>query len=116
MWSATRGFWAWRDHIVPVAVERVAREVDRGQLSVGNLDAFWVFVFVQFGTYFEAGIGCRRGDQLDDGAVTAQRFSAPVDGDERKQPMLYLVPFAGAGRQVANRNRELELVRELLKL
>ncbi len=97
-------------------MERVAREVEGGQLSVGNFDAFGVFVFVQFGSNFEAGIRRRRGDQLDDSAIAAQRLATPVHGDERKQAMLDLVPFAGGRRQVANRNRKFELVRELLKL
>ena len=94
----------------------MAGKVDGGQLGIGNLDGFGIFAFVQLGAHFEAGIGCRRGDQLDDRAIAAQRFAAPVDCDERKQTMLDLVPLAGAGRQVANRDGKLELVGQLLKL
>ena len=77
-------------------MERVAGEADGGQLRVGDFDAFWIFVFVQLGTHLEAGIGCRRGDQLDDRAIATQRLAAPIDGDERKEPMLDLVPLCAA--------------------
>ena len=65
-------------------------------MRVGNLDAFGIFVFVQLSAHFEAGIGCGRGDQLDDGAIAAQRLAAPVDRDERKESMLDLVPLCAA--------------------
>jgi hypothetical protein len=77
-------------------VERVTGEVDGGELSVGDFDAFGVFVFIQFGMHFEAGFGRRRGDQLDDRAETSQRLAPPVDGDERKQAVLDLVPLCAA--------------------
>ena len=93
----------------------MAREVDGGQLGIGDFDAFGVFVLVQLGAHLEAGIGCRRGDQLDDRAIAAQRLAPPVDGDERKQTMLDLVPLAGTRRQVAIYNGQLELVGQLLR-
>jgi hypothetical protein len=63
-------------------VERVAREIDSGELGVGNFDAFWIFLFIQFGAYFEAGVGCRRRDQLDDGPE-AQSMSFVMGSDVR---------------------------------
>ena len=50
-------------------MERVAGEVDVSHLEIGNLDAFGIFLFVQLGAHLEAGICCRRGDQLDDRAI-----------------------------------------------
>ena len=97
-------------------MERVAGEVDVSHLEIGDLDAFGIFLFVQLGAHLEAGICCRRGDQLDDRAIATQWLSPPVDGDEGEETMLDLVPLAGAGRQVANRDRQLELVRQFLKL
>ena len=38
--------------------------------------------FIQFGMNFEACIGYRRADQLDDCTVAAQEFSAPIDCDK----------------------------------
>ena len=63
-------------------MERVAGEVDGGELGVGDFDAFGIFVFIQFGAHFEAGFGRRCGDQLNDRAIAAQRLAPPVDGDE----------------------------------
>ena len=40
--------------------------------------------------------GC--GDELDNCAVAAERLAPPVYRDEREQPVLDLVPFAGARR------------------
>ena len=96
-------------------MEGVLGEVDGGQLRVGDFDAFGIFVFIQFSAHLEAGFGFRRSDQLDDCAVAAQRLASPVDGDELEKAMLYFVPLAGAGRQMANRNRELEFVGEILE-
>lgn len=36
-------------------------------------------------------------DQIDDGLVGAQRTAAPVDGDEREQPVLNFSPARGSG-------------------
>ena len=58
-------------------MERVAGKVDGSHLEIGNLDAFGIFLFVQLGAHLEAGIGCRRGDQLDDRAIATQWFSPP---------------------------------------
>ncbi len=97
-------------------MERVAGKVDGGKLNVGDLDAFGIFIFVQLRADPEAAIDCRPCDQLDDCAIAAQWLAPPVDGDERKEAMLDLIPFAGAGRQVANCNGKLDLISQLLKL
>ena len=97
-------------------MEGVGGEVDRSELGVGDLDAFGVFLLIQLGAHLEAGIGCRCGDQLDDGAVGAQGLTAPVDADERKETMLDLVPFAGSWREMANRNGKFELTGQFLQL
>ena len=88
---------------------------DLRQLRIGYLDALRILVLVQFGTDLEARIGGRRGDQLNDGAVAAQRFAPPIDGDEREQAVLDLVPFAGARRQMAYRDGTSQLIGELLQ-
>ena len=93
----------------------MAVKVDGSESSIGNLDPFGIFVFVQFGAHDETRIGRGGGDEFDDRAIAAQRLAPPVDGDERKKTMLDLVPLAGAGRQVTNRNGKLELVGQLLQ-
>jgi hypothetical protein len=61
----------------------MAGEIDRAELGIGDLDAFGVFVAVQLGPHFEASVGGRRGNQLDDRAIGAKRFTSPVYGDGR---------------------------------
>ena len=72
----------------------MAREINHGHLSIGNFDAFRISIFFLFGTNFEPCIRCRRGDQLDDRAVAAQGFAAPIDRDKWKEAMLDLVQLA----------------------
>src|SRR6476619_2620921 len=42
-----------------------------------------------------------RADQVDDDLVAGQWPTAPVQGDGGEQPVFDLVPFGGAGREVA---------------
>ena len=49
-----------------------------------------------------ARLGGGRRDQLEDHLVNGEGASAPVHADLREEPVLDLVPFAGAGRQVAD--------------
>ena len=53
----------------------------------------------------QPGLGRRRRDQVDDHLVAHQRLAAPVLADEREEPVLDLVPFARARREVADRDR-----------
>src|SRR5207342_3213174 len=52
----------------------------------------------------------------DDGLIADERPPAPVLRDEREQAMLNLVPFAGAGREMTNRDEDAELVGQGLQL
>jgi len=78
-------------------MESVRGQVDGGELRDGDLDALGIFVLVELCAHLQAGVRGGGGDELDDGAIAAQRLAAPVDRDEREQPVLDLVPFAGAG-------------------
>ena len=71
-----------------------------------DLDAGRIGVVIDLASHLQAGLGGRGGDQLDDDLMADERFAAPVSGDEREQAMLDLVPLAGAGRQVADRDGE----------
>ena len=57
----------------------------------------------------------RPGDEMDDRFVIPQRLTAPIGGDEGKQPVFDLVPFAGAWRQMANRNGDARFIGEILQ-
>src|SRR4029079_8068245 len=97
-------------------MEGVACEVDRSELGVRHLDPVGVLLLIQLGAHLEARFGGRGGDQLDNRPIGAQRLCPPIDRDEGKEPMLNLVPFARSRWEMANGNREIELICQLLKL
>ena len=92
----------------------MALDLDSSEFGVGDFHTLWIFVFVQFGAHCDSGSRGSRGDQLNDGLEAAQGFSSPIEGDKGKQAMLDLVPLAGAGRQVGNRNRDMQLIGQQL--
>ena len=89
--------------------------VDGVHLGISDFDAGGVGVGIDLALDLQAGICGRRRDQLNDGLVADQRAPAPVLRDEGEQAMLDLVPFAGAGRQMAYRNRDAEFIGEGLQ-
>ena len=72
---------------------------------VGDLDAAGVGVGVEFGVDGEPGLGGDGFEGFDDDFVRFQGPAAPVPADRGEQPVLDLVPFRGAGRQVADGDR-----------
>ena len=88
----------------------MGKDIDGGELIVGNAQAFGISIFIKLRAHPQSCLGRRGGDELNDRAITAQRLAAPIDRDERKQPMLDFIPLAGARRQMADRDREFELV------
>ena len=104
------------DGVVPIAVEVMRRDSDGGELRIGDFDALGIFVLVEFGADLEAGIGGGCSNQLNDGSIAAQGLAPPVDGDEREETVLDLVPFAGARRQMTDRDRQADLIGQPLKL
>ena len=69
-------------------------------------DAGGVGAGVEVGADGEPGRGGGGADQVDDDLVAGQRPAAPVHGDLGEQPVLDLVPLAGARRQVADGDRQ----------
>jgi hypothetical protein len=74
---------------------------DSGEFRAGDFDAVGIVVFIQFGAHFFAEFGCRCGNNRCARSAAAQRLSSPIDGKERKQTILDLVPIVRARRQVA---------------
>src|SRR5258708_16119526 len=70
-------------------------------LLVRDLDALGIAAGVHLGCDGQPGAGGGRGDGLDDDLVAGQGAAAPAPGDGGGQPVLGLVPLAGAGWQVA---------------
>ena len=90
------------DRVVPVAVEAAGTEADLRHLLVADLPALGVLALVDLATDAQPGLGPGRGDEVDDGHQAGQRPSAPVGADVGEQPVLDLVPLAGARREVAD--------------
>src|SRR5437867_4733650 len=89
--------------------------VDSSELLVGDLESILVAALVQ--ARFEVQSLVRPGvaDKIDNHGVAHQRLPTPVLGDVAEHPVLDLVPLAGAGRKVADRNRQAGLVGQLLQ-
>ena len=70
--------------LVPFRMERVAADVERSHLSIADLDALFVGPLVEGAFDFQAGLGRRRGDQLDHGGAARERRHAEgVQGTTR---------------------------------
>src|SRR5450759_2819555 len=97
-------------------MEFVRQQRNSGQLLVADFDARWIFVGVQLCAYFQSLIGLGVGNQIDYHLMAPEWLAAPVLADKGEEPMLDLVPFAGARRKVAHRDLETGFVGELLYL
>ena len=72
-----------RDGVVPLAVERVAVDVEGGHFGVGDGDAFGVVAAVDVAGDGEACLGDCGADQLDDDLMADERLAAPILRDVR---------------------------------
>src|SRR6266404_6322910 len=70
---------------------------------------------VEFTAHSEAGFGGSGRYQLDDHPIADEWLGPPVLADEGEEAVFDFVPLAGAGRQVADRDVEAELVGQLLE-
>src|SRR5260370_23095472 len=93
-------------------MELVRQQRNGSQLLVGDLDARRIFVGVQLGAYFQPLIGLGVSNQIDYYLMAPEWPAALVLADKGEEPMLDLVPFAGARRKVAHREVETGLVGE----
>ena len=83
-------------------MELILLDLDRAKLLRGDLLASGVAPAVDLRSDHEAAAVRRVRDQVDDGLERAQRSTAPVDRNEREQPVLDLVPLARARREMAD--------------
>src|SRR6201984_1389069 len=81
----------------------------------GYYNAARVLAGVELAVHREAGFGGSGRDQLDDHPIADEWLSAPVLTDEGEEAVLDLVPLAGAGRQGAGWDVEVELVGQFLE-
>src|SRR5690242_20862581 len=88
------------DRVVPISVERVSGDVEGIHLLARDNNSFWIMLAVEFAFHRQAGLRGGRRDQVDDDTVADQGRGLPIHRDEGEQAVLYLVPLAGARRQV----------------
>ena len=81
----------------------IPAQVQLRHLLVRDFDTAWIGPGIQLGRHFQAFSRRRARDQTHDHSQARQRPTAPVLADKGKQPVLNLVPFAGARREVADR-------------
>ncbi len=76
----------------------IVGDIDAFYCGFADLDALLVAARVERAFDLQAGLGCRRRDQLDYGQAIRRPPTAPVLRDVAEQPVLDLVPFRCARR------------------
>lgn len=97
-------------------MEVVAFDFDLAKLLGGDLFAGGIAAAVEASVDDETGSVGRVSDQVDDRFVGAKGPPAPVGRDEGEEPVLDLVPLAGAWREVADVDRDSEFIGKALQL
>ena len=104
-----------QEGLIPLAMELRAPDVEGLHLNILDRHVLGIVVLVHVAIDFEAGAGRGGADKADDGGEGSQRLAAPVLADEREQAVFDSVPFAGSGRQMANRGLEPRFAGEFLQ-
>jgi len=104
------------DLVVPFAVELVPFQADLREFFVGDLGSGWIGLIIEFGVHFQASCCGRGSDEINNNLEADERLAAPVLANEAEQPMLDLVPLAGARREVTHRDAQAGLVGQFLQL
>src|SRR5579871_5954337 len=101
--------------VVPLAVERIATEVEGVHLLIRDFEARRIGVRIQIARDGETRCGGRGGNQVEDHGIADQRLAAPILTDEGEESVLDLVPLARPRREVADSDRHAGLVGQPLK-
>ena len=104
------------DLVIPFTVELVPFEADLREFLVLDLGSGGIGPVIEFGVHFQAFCGGRGGDEINNDLEADERLAAPVLANEAEQPMLDLVPLAGARREVTHRDAQAGLVGQFLEL
>ena len=97
-------------------MESGLRHVDVFQFLVCDFYAFGVDAFIEYAPNLQPLFRGCGSYEVHDNFMADQRPPSPVLGDERKQPVLYLVPLARARREVAYAYGKACFLRKLLQL
>ena len=74
--------------VVPVAMEAMRCEVDRGHLGVRDVLAFRIGSAIELTPHAQPGRGAGGTDEIDDHRETHERLAAPVGADVREEPVI----------------------------
>src|SRR3990170_5780021 len=92
--------------VIPIRVPVMPSQIDLRKCVVINRYARFVIPLVESCAHLEAGLRAGRCNQLHNGLERLQALACPRLADECEHPMLDLVPLAGPGRVVADRDVE----------
>ena len=94
----------------------IAREVEGSQFLVGDLETRWIHMAILEGGHRYPFFGRSMRDEFQNHFQGGERFGPPIDGNESKEPMLDLVPFARRRGIMHDRDRQLFFIGQVLKL
>src|SRR5208283_429337 len=106
----------WLYRVIPLSMKRVPDHIHLFKLCVCYLYTFWICVVIHGAVHAQSLGGCGRSNEIHNYFMAYEGPAAPVFADERKEAVLDLVPFAGAGRKMAYGDGKSSVVAQLLKL
>ena len=107
---------SWTQLIVPVAAKLVSMKRQGIHLSIRLHHSGRILSLVKLGFDPKSCIGSRIAYQIDNGLKCPQWLASPILRNVAEHTMLDLVPFAGAGREVADVDAHTHLIGKLLQL
>src|SRR5512136_3476527 len=104
------------DTIIPFTMKTVWLKFNPLHFFIRYLDFGRVFPSIEFSFHSETVASRCFANQLHDNLMADQGSPSPIHADMRKKPMFYFVPFAGPGREMADRNTQTGFCRKSLQL
>ena len=80
------------DGVIPLAMKGIAHDVEGLEFSVADGEAGRIRLAVLDGSDLQSLLGGRMRDQFNHRFQRGERFGPPIDGNERKEAVLDLVP------------------------
>src|SRR5712692_8751069 len=104
------------DDLVPFAMKLIRVKIESLHFLLGDFATGWIFAAIQAARHFQSFGGRRLGNEMDDRFVVTQWLATPIRRDEGKEAVLDLVPLAGPGRKMTDRNGQACVIGEVLQL
>src|SRR5665647_2003910 len=93
----------------------VSLDVYFREFMVADFATFFIGFGIQPRMDFQTLLRCRGTNQADHDLKCFQRNALPIAGDVAEQPVLDLIPFAGAGGEMTDLDDHLQLISQALK-